>query len=99
MTNAEIAQVFEDIAGILKLRKDNIFKIRAYQKAAGAIRDLTTPVARLAQEGRLKQIPGAGEAIISKITEMVNTGKLEYLEKLKAELPERPGAGTEQAKE
>ena len=39
-------------------------------------------------EGRLKEIPGVGEAITKKITELVTTGKLDYYEKLKAEFPE-----------
>ena len=89
MTNAEIAAVFEDIAGMLQLKKENIFKIRAYQKVAHAIRELTVDVTQLAAENRLKEIPGAGEAIIKKITELVTTGKLAYYEKLKAEFPER----------
>ncbi len=37
MTNAEIAAVFEDIAAMLRLKKDNIFKIRAYEKVARSI--------------------------------------------------------------
>ena len=37
MKNAEIAAVFSDIAYLLKCRKDNIFKIRAYEKAAKSI--------------------------------------------------------------
>lgn len=89
MNNTEIASVFNDIADMLELKKDNIFKIRAYRKAARSIGGLTLPVSQLAREGRLKEIPGAGEAIIKKITEMVNTGKLDYYEKLKAEFPER----------
>ena len=89
MTNAEIAAVFDDIAGMLRLKKDNIFKIRAYQKAARAIEELPEEVQQLAAEDRLHEIPGAGEAIKKKLTEMVSTGRLEYYEKLKAEFPER----------
>ena len=89
MTNAEIAAVFNDIAGMLKLKKDNIFKIRAYQKVARAIQELPVAMAQLVAEDRVKEIPGAGEAIIKKITELVTTGKLDYYEKLKAEFPER----------
>jgi DNA polymerase (family 10) len=89
MTNAEIAAVFEDIATMLRLKKDNIFKIRAYEKVARSIRELSGPVERLAAEGRLKEIPGAGEAIIKKINELVATGRLGYYERLKAEFPER----------
>ena len=86
MTNAEIAAVFEDIAGMLRVKKDNIFKIRAYEKVARSIDGLTVPVAQLVSEGRLKEVPGAGEAIIKKINELVATGRLGYYEKLKAEL-------------
>jgi DNA polymerase (family X) len=86
MTNAEIAAVFEDIARMLRLKKDNPFKVRAYQKVARSISELSEPVERLAAEGRLKEVPGAGEAITGKLTELVTTGRLGYYEKLKAEL-------------
>jgi DNA polymerase (family 10) len=89
MKNAEIAAIFEDIAEMLKLKKDNIFKIRAYQKVAREIKELSVEVEQLVREDRLKEIPGAGEAITKKLTELVNTGKLEYYEKLKAEFQEQ----------
>ncbi len=92
MTNAEISFIFADIAAMLKLKKDNIFKIRAYEKVARSINELKEPVAKLAAEGRLKEIPGAGEAIIKKLTEIVATGKLAFYEKLKAEQAERTPA-------
>jgi DNA polymerase (family 10) len=89
MTNAEIAFIFSDIAAMLRLKKDNIFKIRAYEKVARSIGELKEPVAKLVAEDRLKEIPGAGEAITKKITELVNTGKLAFYEKLRVEFPER----------
>ena len=92
MKNSEIAAVFDDIARMLKLKKDNIFKIRAYQKVARAIEGLPVEVAQLAAENRLGEIPGAGEAITKKITELVTTGRLGYYERLKAEFPERAPA-------
>jgi len=94
ISNAEIAAVFADIAEMLRLKKDNIFKIRAYEKVARSINELTEPVEWLVAEGRLKEIPGAGEAITKKITELVNTGKLAFYEKLKAEFPERTHSGS-----
>ena len=87
MTNAEIAAVFVDIAARLKAKKENIFKIRAYEKAAGFIMDWPVSIEQLAKEGRLREVPGVGEAISNKITEMVTTGRLEFYEKLKAEVP------------
>lgn len=89
MNNQQISSVFEDIAEMLKLKKDNIFKIRAYQKAARSIGELTVELEQLVREDKLKEIPGVGEAIAKKLTELVTTGKLAYYEKLKAESPER----------
>ena len=88
MTNLEISSIFIDIADMLALKKENIFKIRAYQKVARSINELTVPVEQLVAENRLKEIPGAGEAITKKLTELVSTGKLAFYEKLKAEFPE-----------
>ena len=89
MNNSEISQVFLEIAELLKLKKDNIFKIRAYEKAASAIGELKMDVGQLVAEGKLKEIPGVGEAINKKIIELVNTGKLDFYERLKAEFPEK----------
>ena len=89
MDNSEISAVFDDIAAMLELKKDNIFKIRAYRKVARSIEKLNTPVTELVGEGRLMEISGAGDAIMKKITELVNTGKLDFYEKLRAEFPER----------
>jgi len=88
MKNTEIAAIFDDIAARLKAKKENVFKIRAYQKVARSIESLPVPVEQMAKENRLNEIPGAGEAITKKLTELVNTGKLEYYEKLKAQSPQ-----------
>ncbi len=96
MTNAKISFIFNDIAEMLKLKKDNIFKIRAYQKVARSINELTVPVEQLVAENRLNEIPGAGEAITKKITELIATGKLAFYDRLKAEFTEHtltPGTG------
>jgi len=89
MKNSEVAWVFQDIAILLELKRENIFKIRAYQKVVRSIKHLPVEVEQLVAEDRLKEVPGAGEAITKKITELVTTGKLDYYEKLKAEFPER----------
>ena len=88
MNNTEIAAVFTDIADLLERQQENIFKIMAYRKAASSIGELPLEVEQLAREDRLKEIPGVGEAITKKITELVTTGHLEYYEKLKAEFTE-----------
>ena len=89
MKNSEVAGVFQDIAVLLELKRENPFKIRAYQKVARSVKQLPIEVKQLVTEDRLKEVPGVGEAITKKITELVTTGKLDYYEKLKAEFPER----------
>ena len=88
MKNTEIAKVFADIGDLLELKGENPFKIRAYQRAVRSIEHLPVEVEQLVAEDRLREVPGVGEAITKKITELVTTGKLDYYEKLKAEFPE-----------
>ncbi|MCD6453203.1 MAG: hypothetical protein J7K77_02835 [Dehalococcoidales bacterium] len=90
MENSDIARVFTDIADMLEQKRENPFKIRAYRKVAHSIEGLSVAVEQLVNEGRLKEIPGAGETIRGKITELVTTGQLTYYEKLKAESAEGP---------
>ena len=87
MKNAEIARVFQDIADLLEIKGENPFKIRAYQRAARAIEHLPTELEQLARDDRLREVPGVGEAIARKISELVNTGQLAFYQKLKAEFP------------
>ena len=88
MKNAAVARVFKDIADLLEIKGENIFKIRAYQRAARAIEELPREMEIMLDEGEdLKNIPGVGEAITKKITELMTTGKLGYYENLKAEFP------------
>ncbi len=89
MNNSEVAKVFQDIAVLLELKRENPFKIRAYQKVVRSIEHLPVEVEQLVAEDRLKEVPGAGEAITRKITELVTTGKLDYYRKLKSEFPGR----------
>jgi len=88
MKNSEVAKVFQDIADLLELKGENVFKIRAYQKAARAIEHHPRELKTMIEEGEdLRTIPGVGEAIAKKATELITTGKLGYYENLKAEFP------------
>jgi DNA polymerase (family 10) len=87
MTNSEICEVFKNIADLLDIKGENPFKVRAYRRVVTSIEELTVSIEQLAREDRLNEIPGAGDAIRKKLIELVNTGRLEYYEKLKAEFP------------
>lgn len=87
LSNREIARVFADIAGLLKIKGENRFRVLAYQRAAESIENLGRDVRRYWEEDRLQEIPYIGEAIADKIDELLRTGRLAYLEKLEAEYP------------
>lgn len=88
MRNTELARTFQEIADILEIKGENIFKVRAYQKAARTIEHWPQELEMVLKEDKLQEIPGVGEAIAKKITELLATGKLQYYEELKADMPE-----------
>ncbi|MBW2091217.1 MAG: DNA polymerase/3'-5' exonuclease PolX [Deltaproteobacteria bacterium] len=87
MERKEIAKVLEEVGTLLELKGENPFKIRAYQQAARIVLQLEGDLAELAESGGLDQVKGIGKALSGKIAELVSTGRLEYLDQLKASFP------------
>jgi DNA polymerase (family 10) len=67
MTNAQVSAIFRELADLLIQKKESWFKVRAYKKVAEEIEKLTMELSVLASEGRLREIPGVGEAIEKKL--------------------------------
>ena len=89
MNNPQIAEVLENIAGLLEMKGESVFTVRAFQRVARTIDHLPTELEQMVREGRdLKEVPGVGQAIADKISELVSSGKLEYYEKLRSEFPD-----------
>lgn len=105
MTNLELASTFNRIAALSELKGENIFVVRAYQRAAQAIQYLPVEVEQYVREDNdLKEISGIGDAISQKIHELLETGRLRFYEELKAEFPngltdimDVPGVGPKSA--
>jgi DNA polymerase (family 10) len=87
MKNQFVADTLYLIADLLDLKGEMFFKTRAYRIAAQTIEALDEDIEKIIQQGTIESIPGVGEALAKKITELVQTGKLEYLERLKKEVP------------
>jgi DNA polymerase (family 10) len=87
MKNHEIAEIFSDIADLLEIKGENPFRIRAYRRAAMNIEAFSKDVAETSKDGLMK-IPGIGEDLAGKIEEYVKTGRLQFYEDLKREVPE-----------
>ncbi|HEX8825057.1 MAG TPA: DNA polymerase/3'-5' exonuclease PolX [Archangium sp.] len=84
---ATVAQVLRDISLLLQMKGENAFRSRAYDVAADRISGLGEDLGALVQQGRLQELPGIGQAIADKVSELITTGKLAYFEALKAEFP------------
>ena len=87
-TNEQIAELFENMGSLLEMKGDAIFKIRAYQRAARTIEQLSSPLSQAVENGEdLTKIPGVGKAISEKIAEFIGHGQVSAYEKLLEELP------------
>jgi DNA polymerase (family 10) len=89
LRNSEIARVLDDIASLLDLKGENPFRVRAYRQAASLIASLPEPIHDIAaDEARaLTDLPGIGKDLAAKITELLETGRLEYFDALAREVP------------
>ena len=87
MNNSEVAQVFEDIADLLEIKGEKVFKVIAYRRGAESIRNQGRDINAIWEEGALEDIPGVGKAIAEKTDELLRTGELRYYENLKSEIP------------
>jgi DNA polymerase (family 10) len=86
--NDEIAARFEAFADLLEAR-DVAYKPRSYRRAAENLRGHPEPIENLASEGEaaVTEIEGVGDAIAAKVVEYMETGEIEELAELRAELP------------
>ena len=87
MNNRQLADTFTLIANLNEIKGEVIYAILAYRKASESLMTLGREASDYWKEGKLKEIPGVGKAIAEKIDELLTTGKLEYLERLKQEIP------------
>ena len=86
--NAEVAELFNRLADLLEIEGANVFRVRAYRRAAQTIEDLPVSVAEMVEQGQdLSKLPGIGRDLAGKIEEIVKTGKFTALEEVTARLP------------
>jgi len=105
MDKKDVAKILEEIALMLELKGENTFKIRAYQNGARSIETLETSLLKLVEKNELKKVPGIGQAISEKVTELIETGEMTYYKELKEAFPESifdlfkvPGLGPKKVK-
>ncbi|NLF29549.1 MAG: DNA polymerase/3'-5' exonuclease PolX [Planctomycetes bacterium] len=89
MENAQIADMFDQIADLLDLTGANAFRIRSYHNAARTVRGLSQRLEDLVAAGEdLTDLPGIGQSTAAKIREILDTGTCKRLEELRSQVPE-----------
>ena len=85
--NAELADQLDLLADLSEILDEESFKVIAYRRAAGRIRESAVPIAELALAGRAKELPGIGKTIESKVVEVAEDGEMHALTKRRGLVP------------
>jgi DNA polymerase (family X) len=86
-TNREVADRLRLIGDLLELDGAVRHRVLAYRRAAARIRTTTTSVAEMAMSGRAVELPDIGATLQAKIVELVETGDIAALAKLRDRVP------------
>jgi DNA polymerase (family 10) len=103
MDNAEVAAGLAEIGDLLEMTGENVFRIRAYRRAAEAVAGLAEPVAVvLARDPHA--VPGVGGSIADHIAELLASGTTRLTAELHRRFPpsvvallQVPGVGPKMA--
>ena len=86
--NAEFAARLDEVAQVLEEHGANPFRVNAYRRAANVLRGLPQSVADIvSQQGLegLEALPGIGASLARTIRELVRTGRVPMLDRLRGE--------------
>ena len=85
-SNNEIAADLDDVANLLEDQGANQYRVQAWRGGAASIRQLSRPVVAIAREegiDGLDRLPGIGPALARAVREVVDTGHLSTLDRLR----------------
>ena len=85
--NGDLADQLDLLADLSEILEEESFKVVAYRRAAGRIRESPLPIAELALDGRAKELPGIGKTIENKVVEVVEDGEMHALTKRRSMVP------------
>jgi DNA polymerase (family 10) len=81
--NGRLAAQLEELAALLELAEAGYYSVRAYRRAAAAVRALPVPAAALVRAGRVRELRGFGPGIEQRLRELVETGSLAEVARLR----------------
>ena len=86
LSNLKIAQLLRETAALLEIQQANVFRVQAYRRAADAVAAAADPIPDLLDQGgpeAIDALPGIGAGLASAIADLVVTGRLAVLERLR----------------
>lgn len=105
MTKDEVASALEEIGVLLQLKGENDFKVKAYTTGSRTVSQLDGDLKQMVADGSLAKVRGIGDTLRENITTLVTTGRLPFLEELRASVPpgllellRLPGVGPKKVK-
>src|SRR3954468_17462844 len=85
--NEDLSDLFANLAALMELRGENVFKVIAFQKVSRIIRESNIDFRKCMEEGKLCDIEGIGKASQQIIEEYINTGKSTVFDEIAAAVP------------
>ena len=85
--NLELARLFNEMARLLEVQNESVFRVRAYARAAQTLETLAESVEAVAARGELGKPQGIGRDLAAKIEEYLATRRIAQLEELRRGLP------------
>jgi hypothetical protein len=86
VTNPEVAALLDEVGDILEAQGAQPYRALAYHRAAATVRELPSAVSDLVESGgeaALESLAGIGENLARRILEILDTGRLQLLERLR----------------
>jgi len=87
MDRRAIADALEEMAGLLELKGENTFKVRAFQNAARTVGEFPGDLAEAVASGEFADVKGIGPATFEVVRECLASGRSSALESLRADVP------------
>jgi len=92
MVNQELARLFNEIADLMEIKGEDVFRINTYRKVSRIFKECTADIAALSAAGRLTELPGVGKGTAERVAQYLTEGKIDVHQKLIASVP--PGLPT-----
>lgn len=86
--NEQLADALDEVGELLEAQGANPFRVRAYRNGAATVRALKGPVHQILRAegiGGLTRLPGIGDSLAHALEQLVRSGRLPLLERLRGE--------------